>query len=140
MQCPPQEEGIQPHSPHRWRKKISYIGEVGTPRAELLLIKIMLNSVISTPEARFMTIDISKFYLNTPMTRYDYLKLKLSNIPDKIIKLYNLKEKATTDGSVYMEIRKGVYGLPQAGLITNELLEKRPAKHKYTQSKLVMGI
>ena len=100
----------------------------------------MLNSVISTPEARFMTIDISKFYLNTPMTRYDYLKLKLSNIPDKIIKLYNLKEKATTDGSVYMEIRKGVYGLPQAGLITNELLEKRPAKHKYTQSKLVMGI
>ena len=100
----------------------------------------MLNSVISTPDAIFVTIDISKIYLNITMTQYEYLKLKLSNIPDKIIKLYNLKEKPSTDGSVYVEIRKGMYGLPQAGLIEKKLLEKRLVKHEYTQIKLVPGI
>ena len=81
----------------------------------------MLISVISTPEAKFMTIDISVFYLNTPMKIYEYLKLKLSDIPAKIIKQYNLKEKSTADGSVYVEIRKFMYGLPQALLISNKL-------------------
>ena len=38
----------------------------GTPTAELLTIKLLLNSVISTPGAKFMTIDISNFYLKTP--------------------------------------------------------------------------
>ena len=89
-----------------------------------MLIKIMINSVISTPDARFMTIDISNFYLNTPMTRYEYLKLKLCNIPYKIIQLYNLHKKATPDGSIYVEIRKGIYGLPQVGLIANNRPEK----------------
>ena len=40
-----------------------------------------------------MTIDIANFYLNTPLTRLEYLKLKMREIPDEIIKLYNLKEK-----------------------------------------------
>ena len=39
-----------------------------------------------------------------------------------------------------MEIRKGMYGLHQAGLIANELLDKRLSKHEYTQHKLVLGI
>ena len=74
------------------------------------------------------------------MTQYEYLKLTLCNIPDKIIKLYNLHGKATIDGSVYAEIPKGMYGLPHAGLIANKLLKKRLAKHEYTQSKIVPGI
>ena len=35
--------------------------DCGTPTAELLTIKLLLNSVISTPGAKFMTIDISNF-------------------------------------------------------------------------------
>jgi len=67
----------------------------------------------------------------TPMERYKYVRLKMSNIPDEIIEEYKLKEKATPDGSVYIEIRRGMYGLPQGGLIAMELLEKRLAKHGY---------
>ncbi len=33
-----------------------------------------------------------------------------------------------------------MYGLPQAGLLANELLEKRLNKHGYYQSKLVPGL
>ena len=44
------------------RNNIKNSGDVGTPTAETLLVKIMLNSVISTPGAQFMSIDISNFY------------------------------------------------------------------------------
>ena len=47
--------------------RINYPGEVGTPTAEMLLVKIMLNSVVSTPGAQFISIDIKNFYLATPM-------------------------------------------------------------------------
>ena len=48
------------------RDRINYPGDVGTPTADMLTVKLLLNSVISTKDARFMTIDIKDFYLNTP--------------------------------------------------------------------------
>ena len=47
---------------------VHFPGNVGTPTADMLLVKILLNSVVSTPGAKFIAINISKFYLNTPMT------------------------------------------------------------------------
>jgi hypothetical protein len=38
------------------------------------------------------------------------------------------------------EIQKEMYGLPQAGIIAQELLEERLAKHGYTQSKIIHGL
>ena len=59
---------------------VNYPGEVGTPTADILLIEVMLNSLVSTLNAKFMSIDISNFYLNTPMQRYEYLKLKMTDM------------------------------------------------------------
>jgi hypothetical protein len=81
---------------------INYPGEVATPTAEMLVAKLLFNSVISTKGARFMTMDISNFYLMTPLSRPEYIRVKLSDIPDEIIKEYNLKSKATKDGSIYI--------------------------------------
>lgn len=53
---------------------ICYPEDVGTPTADLLLIKIFLNSMISTPGARFDNADISNFYLGTPLQRPEYAK------------------------------------------------------------------
>ena len=53
--------------------RINYLEDCGTPMADLLTVKLLLNSVISTPEARYMTMDIKDFYLNTPLKRYEYL-------------------------------------------------------------------
>ena len=72
-----------------------------------------------------MTIDIKDFYLNTPMDRIKYMWLKLSNLPKSVVQHYNLAEKTTRDGYVYMEIKQWIYGLPQAGIIAQQLLEKR---------------
>ena len=74
------------------------------------------------------------------MERYEYLKLKLSVLPAEIIKKYKLHTIATPDGSVYVEVRKGMYGLPQARKLANELLENRLNKDGYHQSKIVPGL
>ena len=58
------------------------------------------------------------------MERYKYARIKAEYLPDETIKKYNLKEKIH-NGYVYIEIQKGMYGLPQAGKIANDLLHKR---------------
>ena len=64
-------------------------------------------------------------------------KIKLSNTPAEIVQEYNLQEKVTPDGWVYICCEKGIYSLPQAGSLANELLEQRLNKEGYFQSKIV---
>ena len=52
-----------------------------------------------------MTIDIKDFYLNTPMARYEYMRLKLCDIPEDVARHYNLAKKVKSDGYAYIEIR-----------------------------------
>ena len=49
---------------------IHFPGDVTTPTANLITAKLILNSVLSTKNAKFMCADISNFYLNNPMNRY----------------------------------------------------------------------
>ena len=42
--------------------------------------------------------------------------------------------------NIYIMATKGMYGLPQVGLIANKLLDKRLNKHGYLQTKLVPGL
>jgi hypothetical protein len=57
---------------------INYPGKVATPTADIMLVaKILFNSVISTKRAKFMTLDISNFYLETPMKRPEYIRLNI---------------------------------------------------------------
>jgi hypothetical protein len=46
---------------------INYPGDKSTKAAELETTTILLNSVLSTQDARFCTADITNFYLNTPL-------------------------------------------------------------------------
>ncbi len=101
---------------------------------------MLFNSVISTEDARFMTMDISNFYLMTPLHRPEFIRMKLSNIPDEVIEEYKLRENATKNGCIYIKANRGMYGLPQSGLLANKLLKKRLNKHGYQQSKLVPGL
>jgi hypothetical protein len=117
------------------RDRVNYPGNAGTPTANLLTVKILINSIISTAGAKFMTIDVKDFYLNTPMTRYKYMQLRIADMTDNVIEHYNLRDKATPDGYIYCKIQKGMYGLPQAGIIAQQLLKERLQKHGYYQSQ-----
>ena len=69
-----------------------------------------------------MTLDIKDFYYGTVMARYEYMKLALECIPDKIIDQYSLRT-LSSDGCVYLDIQKGLPGLKQAGCISNDQLK-----------------
>jgi hypothetical protein len=88
--------------------QVHYPGDAGTPTADLLT-KLLINSIISTQSAKFMTMDIKDFYLNTPMARYEYMRLKISDMPDDVIEHYKLSDIVTPDGHIYCEIQKGMY-------------------------------
>ena len=47
--------------------RIEYDGDLATLTANLTTVKCHINSVISTPGARYGTKDIKNFYLGTPM-------------------------------------------------------------------------
>jgi hypothetical protein len=104
---------------------IDFPGDVSAKTAKLLF-----NSVISTPSARFMSIDIKNFYLGTPMQRYEYMRMPINLFPTEIIEAYDLLP-LVNNGYMYIEIRRGMYGLPQAGILAQQLLQTRLAKHGY---------
>jgi hypothetical protein len=120
--------------------RVHYPYNAGMPTADLLTIKLLINSIILTPGARFFTMDIKNFYLCTPMSRYEYMRLKLLDMPEDVIAHYKLLNIATPDGYVYCEICQGMYSLPQAGIIAQELLAKRLKEHGYSQSKTTPGL
>jgi hypothetical protein len=64
------------------------------------------------------------------------MRIPISILPLDIIEQYDLTRLAV-NGWVYLEICKGMYGLKQAGLLANQLLQKRlkpfgyhPARHR----------
>jgi len=56
--------------------------------------------------------------------------MKLDLMPEEYMQQNNLKEKAK-NGYVYMEIQKGMYSLPQAGILATKFLRKHLAKHGF---------
>eukprot|EP00804_Cyclotella_cryptica_P017935 CCRYP_001279-RA/>CCRYP_001279-RA protein AED:0.33 eAED:0.33 QI:0/0/0/1/0/0/3/0/359 len=117
---------------------INFPGDCGTPTADMITVKILLNSVISTKNAKFMAIDIKDFYLIRPMACPEFMRLKLPDIPTNIIELYKLHD-ITHDVYVLVRIQKGMYGLPQARIIAQQLLKQRLQANGYRQSKINPG-
>jgi hypothetical protein len=84
---------------------ICYPGNSGTNTALLELIKLMINSVILRKGARFVCIDIKNFYLDTPMDDPEYVRIKITDIPEEFILEYGLAGLEDKNGWIYFEIR-----------------------------------
>ena len=54
----------------------------------------------------------------------------LKLIPQELIKMNNLEAKIK-NGYIYMEIQKGIYGLSQAGVLSNKLPKELLTKYGY---------
>ena len=52
--------------------------------------KILINSVLSTKNSRFMSIDISNFYIQTDLKDFQYIRFHISMILQEIIDEYDL--------------------------------------------------
>ena len=111
--------------------KLIYEGDTATQCASLTTAKLLLNSTISIPDAQFSCIDIKNMSYGTPMSEYKYMKIKYLEIPQEVVNKYNLDNIVAEDGYIYMEIRKGMPGLKQAGKIANDRLTKHLNKYGY---------
>jgi hypothetical protein len=89
--------------------------------------------------ARYMCIDIKNFYLTAALDYYEYMKMPLALFPVWVKKQYNLDMHAR-DGFVFLEIWHAVWGLPQAGILANKLLQKRLKPHGYYECVNTPGL
>jgi hypothetical protein len=119
--------------------KLDYSGDVATSTAHITTFKILINSTLYTKDAAMMMMDIKNNYLGTPLPRFEYMKMLISRFPEEIIQIYNLNALAV-DSWVYIEIRKGMYGLNQACILANQLLQTRLAPFGYYPSRYTPGL
>jgi hypothetical protein len=112
--------------------KVVYTGAVSAQTASLPTIKVLLNAVVSDPTAKFMTADISNFYLHSDLPSPEFMWIQLAQIPASIQAEYDVAQFADTKSKrVLVRITKGIYGLPQAGLLAQQRLFKILAQHGY---------
>jgi hypothetical protein len=119
--------------------RIEYDGDCYTPSADLTTAKLLLNSVVSTDGAKFLGIDIKDFYLNTVLDDYQYMRIPAAYVPQAIRDQYNL-HNLIINGYIYLEIQKGMYGLPQSGKLANDELTHHLIKHGYYQARHTPGL
>jgi hypothetical protein len=119
--------------------RLDYTGDFATSTADITTFKILINSTLYTEDAAMMMMDIKNYYIGTPLPWFEYMKMLLSRFAEEIVQKYNLNALAV-DGWVYIEIRKGMYGLKQAGLLAIQLLQTRLAPFGYYPARHTPGL
>ena len=74
----------------------------------MLVAKLLFNIVVSTRNAKFMTMDILNFYLMTPLKRLEYILICIKDIPDEITNEYKLTEIVDDKGSIHIQANRGM--------------------------------
>jgi hypothetical protein len=69
---------------------IVYAAHDSTKTADLTTTKILINSILSTTDARFLRISIKDLHLGAPMADKKYMYIPLQMLPQAIVDQYNL--------------------------------------------------
>jgi len=121
--------------------KLDYNGDSSAPAASLIDLKLIFNSTISTEGAKFLTTDIKDSFLNNPMESFEYMKIPLRWFPQDVIDQYDIMmSMVEPDGFIYVDIRKGMYGLKQAARIAFDCLVTLMKPHGYAPLRCNPGI
>jgi hypothetical protein len=121
--------------------KINYPGDVSAQTADMEVVKTLLHSVASDkylgkPTTEFITLDIRDFYLGADLDRPEYIRISTKCLTEEVMTKHNLHQYVHK-GTVLFQIDKCMYGLPQAGLLSQQRLIKHLKAHGYHQDKYV---
>jgi hypothetical protein len=83
--------------------------------------------------------DLKNFYLNTLLDQQEYVRIKLADIPQEFIDKHKHNEIARNSW-IYFKMRRGMFGLPQAGILANKLLQDRLTKFDYIEAATTPGL
>ena len=68
---------------------IEYPGELITQTVDLTTTKMMWNSAISTPAARYISSDVKNFYIRIPRQQFEYMRMPINFIRHEFIDMYD---------------------------------------------------
>ena len=105
--------------------------------AETELIKAFFNSVVSD-RAYFSTAEIANFYYGTPLpdTEHVYANVPLHRFSDVILDEYNLRP-FIHNNQILIKFLKTIPGLPNAGILSKQSVDKIFAARGYYEDELV---
>ena len=103
-------------------------------------VKILLNSVLSTPGACLSTLDAKMMHLKSLLKDPQHMRFKLSQIPEDFQKQYNLQALADNQGYAYARIDGALYGLAESGRIANQDMVDHSAKFGCHECKFTPGL
>ena len=78
-----------------------------------------------------MTADLKDFFLQLLLVEPEYIRIHSKYFLPEIRKKYNIDQLIASDGYVYCEIQKGIYGLKQAAKLARDQLILHLQKYGY---------
>ena len=87
-----------------------------------------------------MTGDLKDFYWNTAQMEHKdfaYMRIPINVIPSEILEKY---QHLIYKDHLYLEVSKGIYGLPQAGKLANDQLIRHLAPYGYSPCSITPGL
>jgi hypothetical protein len=117
--------------------------DVRSPAIGLTDTKLHLNSVISDAHlgARYCTGDLKDFFLVSDMLIYQYMRIHRRYLTPEIIAEYTLTDQHfDSKGYLYVEIRKGMYGLKEAAILAYDQLKAHLAPFGYFPVRQTPGL
>ena len=112
--------------------RINYPGQTTALTAAMPVVKLLLQSAISE-NMHVLTMDAKDFYLNTPLTRPEYLRIPLKFIAPCVLDKHHLRPYIDKK-AILFSVHRGMYGLPQAGYLAQIQLIKHLRAHGYEQT------
>jgi hypothetical protein len=105
---------------------------------DIATVKMFFNAIV-TEDAAYVTLDLEDFYLFTVLDKPEYMRMPITYIPHDLRLELGMGD-LPDDASVLWEINKGLYGMPQAGLLAKTELNKLLATHGYHECVFTQGL
>ena len=87
-----------------------------------------------------MSYDLKYLFLETPMSRTDYMRIRLKYSPPDIRNRYHIEGLIAADGYEYIKIIKGMYVLKKAAIIAQNQLISHMDPHGYYPVTFTTGL
>ena len=117
--------------------------DVRSPAVSIIDTKLHINSTISDAKhgARYCTADLKDFFLTSDMKIFQYMRIHRRYLPQEVIDEYALTDAYfDSKGYVYLEIRKGMYGLKEASILAYDQLKAHLAPYGYSPVRFTPGL
>ena len=128
-------DGIEFRTRLTWSKNITVTeGPTSSSTVDLTAVKLLLNSIVSDPNANCSVIDISDFYLNSKLTTPAYLWVPMRFLPYITRKWLGVLHRPRSDKLLF-KVYNAIYGMDDAGRISQQDLIRHLAPHGYHMTK-----